>query len=81
MTQRTKSRIACIGWGSLIWNPGDLPLYGNWENDGPDLPVEFGRESSGRRITLVVCDDVKRVRTFWVLLNSTNVRDASRLPS
>jgi nitroreductase len=56
----TVLRIACLGWGSLIWKPENLPIIGEWKNDGPMLPIEFSRESGGQRITLVICDNVAR---------------------
>ncbi len=47
-------KIAILGWGSLIWNPGELPLVGGWETGGPVLPVEFSRASGDGRLTLVI---------------------------
>ena len=69
-------RIACLGWGSLIWNPGTLSVVGGWQADGPSLPVEFARESRDGRITLVICDGVVSVPTQWALLNVGDVRAA-----
>jgi hypothetical protein len=66
-------RIACIGWGSLIHTPGCLATRGLWFNDGPQLPVEFARESGDGHITLVICPTVARVPTRWVLLNQPSV--------
>lgn len=37
--------IAILAWGSLIWNPGDLPISGKWQQDGSVLPIEFNRIS------------------------------------
>lgn len=78
--------FACIGWGSLIWKPGTLPCVGPWRSDGPELPVEFARESGvvrkgarGDRITLVICPGVRRVPTFWVPLDVTDLAEARRV--
>ena len=48
--------IVCLGWGFLIWRPGDLPV-GDWRDDGPELKVEFVRESTDHRLTLVLDPD------------------------
>ena len=45
--------IVCLGWGSLIWRPGDLPV-GDWRDDGPEIKVEFVRESTDHRLTFVL---------------------------
>jgi hypothetical protein len=37
--------IAMLAWGSLIWNPRDLPISGEWRQAGPVLPIEFSRIS------------------------------------
>ena len=47
-------RIAILGWGSLIWNPRDLLVSGEWQQDGPVLPIEFSRISDDGRLTLVI---------------------------
>lgn len=61
--------IICLGWGSLIWRPKTLPVAGGWQADGPDLPVEFARESRDKRITLAICDSIPAVKTLWTALN------------
>jgi hypothetical protein len=71
-----KKRIACIGWGSLVWDPRSLPVVGGWKADGPMLPIEFARESADGRITLVLCDGVKAVRSYWCLLSVEDVSAA-----
>jgi len=60
------SRIAVVGWGSLIWDRRGLPvLYDRWFSDGPFLPVEFARISQRGRLTLVVEEDVPCVPSLW----------------
>ena len=65
--------IVCLGWGSLVWNPEDLPVRGEWHDDGPALPLEFARESGNGRITLVVIDDGKPVPTLWAELEVPDI--------
>jgi len=48
------TRIAILGWGSLIWDQRDLPTNGGWSESGPTLPLEFSRKSSDGRLTLVI---------------------------
>lgn len=69
--------IACLGWGSLLWNPDRLPLDGDWREDGPILPIEFARVSGRGRITLVVTDRGAPVRTLWVPLAVATLDEAT----
>ena len=32
-------KIACLGYGALVWNPGVLRCVGGWHADGPELPL------------------------------------------
>jgi hypothetical protein len=72
-------QIACLGWGSLVWDPRSLPVRGEWFGDGPFLPLEFARQSAGGRVTLVITSVPDRVRALWALLTSSDVISAKRV--
>lgn len=57
-------KIAILGWGSLIWCPGDLAVEGRWR-PGPSLPIEFVRKSNDDRVTLVLWG-TRLSPTYWV---------------
>src|SRR2546425_1978765 len=69
-------QIACLGWGSLVWDPRSLPVRSIWFCDGPLIPIEFARQSSGDRITIVIANVPERVRTLWALLAAPNLNTA-----
>jgi hypothetical protein len=69
-------KIAFLGWGSLIRDPQDLRIKGKWQNDGPFLPIEFMRLSSGGRITLVIYPTAEEVQTLWVYADFEDLDDA-----
>lgn len=71
-------KIACLGWGSLIWDPKELKTLGKeWFNDGPELPIEFTRISSDNRITLIIDKESnKRSSCLWILMDSKNLEEA-----
>ena len=68
--------IAVLGWGSLIWDCGDLCIDGEWHDDGPELPIEFARISSCKRLTLVLHKGAENVQTLWVNSGLDNLEDA-----
>lgn len=70
--------IVCLGWGSLILAPGDLPLRTGWSGDGPKLPVEFARKSKDGRITLVVSENTPSVDVLWTALAVQDMDEAKR---
>ena len=69
------SKIACLAWGSLVWNPGELPISG-WSTDGPTVRVEFLRESDNGLITLVLHETGTLVRSHWAILSVDMVEEA-----
>ncbi len=71
-------KIACIGWGSLVWQPKDLIIQNEWHSDGPMLPVEFIRQSENGRLTLVITQNATPVRTLWALMSTTEIEQARR---
>ncbi|WP_414147689.1 hypothetical protein ACMGGR_19885 [Erwinia sp. BNK-24-b] len=72
-------RIACLGWGSLIWKPGVLPVAGEWKQDGPRLPIEFSRISDGGELATAICLNADPVPVFWAWLDVDNLSTAIQL--
>lgn len=77
--------VAMLAWGSLVWRPthagATLQLHtpGQWEQDGPWLPVEFARISCDRALTLVVIPSYPaKVRTLWSVSAHQNLEKAIR---
>ncbi|MEW8255015.1 MAG: hypothetical protein AB2747_11720 [Candidatus Thiodiazotropha taylori] len=66
-------KIACLGWGSLIWDPKSLPIQSQWFKNGPLLPVEFARQSADGRLTLVIEPTSNPVPTLWAMMEGIDL--------
>jgi len=73
------SRIACLGWGSLIWRPKDLSIVLPWLEDGPEIHLGLVRESrESKCLTLVLHGTGARVRSLWAELKYGALDAAAR---
>lgn len=77
-------KIAILGWGSLLWDVENgkdkiLKTKGDWNDNGPILPLEFSRISSSRKgaLTLVIDPDNGRMcQTSYILSTRKNLEDS-----
>ena len=69
-------KIACLGWGSLVWKQGPLDVKGEWKLDGPVVPIEFCRVSDGGELATAICLNTSPVQVLWSWLNTDNLASA-----
>jgi hypothetical protein len=68
--------IAIVGWGSLVWNRGELMAAGAWDPSGPILPVEFSRISRGDCLTLALLPGAEPIPTYWIVSGAGDLEAA-----
>lgn len=66
-------KIACLGWGSLIWKPDVLPLAGNWQADGPLMQIEFCRIGDGGELATAICPNAAPIPVFWAWMSTSSL--------
>lgn len=69
-------KIVCIGWGSLIWSPRTLKSNNEWYEDGPFLPIEFTRIADDDRVTLIIDEKAREIRTYWSTMKTADLEEA-----
>jgi hypothetical protein len=70
------AEIACLGWGSQIWNAGGLLVAEPWHEDGPVVRVEFLRKSANGRLTLVLDETAEPVPSLWSKMTTNELPTA-----
>jgi hypothetical protein len=70
-------RIACIAWGSLLWKTGPLKLASGWNAGGPELPLEFARDSDdSEELAIVLHEGAPLMPTYVALLDTSDMNHA-----
>jgi len=70
-------RVACLAWGSLLWDPRTLPMASPFRAGGPRLPIEFSRVAVDGRVTLVVDASAQPLGTYYVRMDVANLEEAT----
>lgn len=73
-------KIACIAWGSLLWEPCPLKLASDWRPDGPPLPLEFVRDSDDSdELAIVLHAPAPLMPTYWAELATDDLAAAREM--
>ncbi len=64
-------KIAVLSWDLLVWDAEKnqergFNVKGEWQYDGPELPLEYLRHSLDGTIILVINPGSKSVQTLWI---------------
>ena len=70
-------KSAVLGWGSLVWDRGDLQVAADFAPSGPQLPIEFCRVSADGRLTLVVDESFGALCTTYSAPSAIKNLDAA----
>jgi len=71
-------RVACLGWGSLLWDPRTLPMAEAFRAEGPALPIEFSRVAMDGRVTLVIDPRAMPIQTYCARMDVESLDEAIR---
>lgn len=66
-------KIACLGWGSLIWKQDQLPVKGEWKKDGPPVPIEFCRVGEAGELATAICLNAAPLPVLWAWLETDDL--------
>lgn len=70
-------KIAVFAWGSLVWDRRELAIADDFRPYGLHLPIEFGRVSENRRLTLVIDEAFGMSCTAYVAVSTFGDLDAA----
>ena len=81
MDSSHRTRIAVLGWGSLLWEVNESfdKYHEDWKSGGPTLPIEFSRvsRSRGGALTLVLDpDNGVQLPTWYAVSTRDSFTDA-----
>jgi len=71
--------IVCIAWRSLVWNPGVLPVVGDWHCRRPSLPIEFACVGDKGELATTLCPGAAACTSRWARLDVEDALTARRL--
>ena len=70
-------KCAVLGWGSLVWRPGELKIAAPFAPNGPLAPIEFCRVSRDGRLTLAIDEAIGALCKTYSALSGLETLDAA----